>query len=145
MIVSHLTLLIIMSPMSPIPLHPSLHHTSFPSGPRSTSGVSAFLRRFSNPSNYAGGARQPAKDPLSLIGDQVHALLHPASSTTVHQYILKSCGREYAQIIVKSHAPNAHNPPVLYFGEDITGHVVLSHSDLSDMQSMDVVVSQSPN
>jgi len=73
------------------------------------------------------------------------ASLHPAASATVHQYILKSRGREYAKIIVRSHSPNAHDPPVLYFGEDISGYVILSLSDLSDMQSMDVVVSQFPN
>jgi hypothetical protein len=53
---------------------------------------------------------------------------------TVHQYTLKSRGRDYAFITVKSHALNAQDPPLLYFGEDITGFVILSLSDLSDMQ-----------
>ncbi len=147
MLVPHLTLLVIMPP---IPLHPG-SHVSLPSGPQSTSGVSALLRRFSNPSSYTGGVasargRGPAIDPLSLINDQTrNASLHTASSSTIHQYILKSRGREYAKIIVRSHSPNAHDPPVLYFGEDISGYVILSLSDLSDMQSMDVVVSQFPN
>jgi len=130
-----------------VPLHSSSHRVSLPSGSQYTSGVSALLRRFSNLFNYTGGvalAGQPPTNLLSLINDHAHdASLHPASSATVHQYILKSRGREYAQIIVRSHALNAHDPPVLYFGEDITGFVILSLSDLSDMQSMDVVVSQS--
>lgn len=135
--------------MYPMPLHSSSHRASLPAGPNSTSGVSALLRRFSNPSNYTGGVvsvGQPAIDPTSLIDNQNHDdLWHPASPPTAHQYILKSRGRDYAFIIVKSHALNAEDPPLLYFGEDITGYVILSLSDLSDMQRMDVVVSQFPN
>ena len=88
-------------------------------------------------------AGQPAIDPTNLIDNQVHDVsLHPASPPTIqHQYTLKSRGRDYAFIIIKSHALNAQEPPLLYFGEGITGCVTLSRSDLSDMQSMDVVVS----
>lgn len=135
--------------MYPMPLGSSSHRASLPAGPNSTSRVSALLRRFSNPSNYNGGVvsvGQPAIDPTSLIDNQNHDVLwRPASPPTAHQYILKSRGRDYAFIIVKSHALNAEDPPLLYFGEDITGYVILSPSDLSDMQRMDVVVSQFPN
>jgi hypothetical protein len=126
-------------------LRSSSHRASLPTGPNSKSGVSALLRRFSNPSNYTGGVvstGQPAIDPTSLIGSQTHDV---ASPPTVHRYILKSRGRDYAFIIVKSHAHNAQDPLLLYFGEDVTGYVILSLSDLSDMQRMDVVVSQFPN
>jgi len=132
-----------------MPLHSSSHRSTLPAVPNSTSGVSALLRRFSTPSNNNGGvvsAGQPTIDPTSLIDNQIHdVLLHPASPPTVHQCILKSRGRDYAFIIVKSHALNAEDPPLLYSGEDITGYVILSLSDLSDMQRIDVVVSQFPN
>jgi hypothetical protein len=135
--------------MSPIPLRSTSHRASLPAGPNSTSGVSALLRRFSNPSSYSGGvvsAAQPAIDPTNLLNNQIHdGLLRPNPPPTVHQYILKSRGRDYALILVTSHALNAEDPPLLYFGEDITGYVMLSLSDLSDMQGMDVVVSQVPN
>ena len=124
-----------------MPLRSSSHRASLPTGNNSTFGVSALLRRFSTPSNYSGGVVYDR-----FIDNQIHdVLLHPASPPTVHQYILKSRGRDYAVIIVKSHALNAEDPPLLYFGEDITGYVILSPSDLSDMQRMDVVVSQFPN
>ncbi len=133
--------------MSAIPLRSS--HTSLPSRPNSTSGVSALLRRFSSPSNYTGGVAsvgQPVTDPMNLINDQVQdASLYPALHPTVHRYTLKSRGRDYAEIIVRSHAHNSQDPPLLYFGEDIAGYVILSLSDLGDLQSMDVVVSLFPN
>ena len=89
---------------------------------------------------------QPAIDPASLIDNQIHDVsLHPDPPPTLHQYTLKSRGRDYAFIFVRSHALNTEDPPLLYFGEDITGYVILSLSDLSDMQSMDVVVSPFPN
>jgi hypothetical protein len=131
--------------MYPMRLRPSSPRASLPAGPNSTSGVSALLRRFSNPSNYLGGVvsvGQAAIDPTSVIENQIHDV---ASPPTVHQYILKSRGRDYAFIIVKSHALNAQDPPLLYFGEDITGYVILTLSDLSDMQRMDVVVGRFPN
>ena len=90
-------------------------------------------------------AAQPAIEPTSLIDDQIHDLLfHSASPPTVHQHILKSHGRDYAFIIVKSHALNAQDTPLLYFGEDITGYVIFPLSDLSDVQRVDVVVSPFP-
>jgi hypothetical protein len=133
--------------MYPMSQRSSSHRASLPpAGPNSKSGVSALLRRFSTPSNYTGGVvsvGQPAVDPMSLIDNQIHDPLScPASPPTVHQYILKSRGKDYAFIIVKSHALNGQDPPLLYFGEDITGYVILSLSDLSDMQRMDVAVSQ---
>jgi hypothetical protein len=109
----------------------------------------ALLRRFSTPSPYTGSgnasARQPAIDPTALIHDDasLHPLYPASSADTVHQYNLKSRGRDDAIITVKSHARTAQDPPLLYFGEEIKGFVILSLTDLSDMQNMDVVVSHS--
>jgi hypothetical protein len=129
----------------------SSHRASLPPGPNSKFGVTALLRRFSTPSTYTDGnalarqpAAQPAIDPTVLINDQVRdPSLYPAfPADTVHQYNLKSRGRDYALITVRSHALNVQDPPLLYFGEEIKGSVTLSLNDLSDMQSMEVVVSQ---
>ena len=116
------TLLTIM----PMPtLSESLHRPSLPSGPNLISDAVPLLRK-SIPSTYTGNAlRQPTAQPAS----------------TVHQYSLKSRGRDFAIVAVNSHAHNAQDRPLLYFGEEIKGFVILSLSDLSKMQSMDVVVS----
>ncbi|KAI0300817.1 hypothetical protein BC826DRAFT_1102149 [Russula brevipes] len=121
---------------------------SWPSGSSRSSGATPLLRRFSTPSPYTGGnivaepghsREQPAVDPTNKLQDQViDASSAPAD--TVHQYNLKSRGRIYALITVKSHAPNARDPPLLYFGEELTGFVILSLNDLSGMQSMDVML-----
>jgi hypothetical protein len=108
--------------------------------------MSPILRRFSTSSTSTGGVvlgGQPAVDPTSLIDNQIRdALLYPASHPTIHPYILNSRGKDYSFIIVKSHALNAQDTPLLYYGEDIPVYVILSLSDLGDMQRMDVVVSQ---
>ena len=138
----------------------ALVRRSIPSQPATdptARGAAALRRRFSPPplpppSPYTGGcnasARQPtaqlATDIPAHIHDQIpHASLCPASVTdTDHQYNLKSRGRDFAIITVKSHARTALDTPLLYFGEEIKGLVVLSLNDLSDMQNMDVAVSQ---
>ena len=80
--------------------------------------------------------------------DLVHNKVDDASFTlsvpdeTVHHYSLNSRGREYALITVTSHALNAQDIPLLYFGEELKGFVVLSLGELNNMQSMDVMVSQ---
>ena len=81
---------------------------------------------------------------MNLVHDQVDDASFTPSIPfeTVHHYTLTSRGREYALITVTSHALNAQDIPLLYFGEELKGFVVLSLSDLNDMQSMDVVVSQ---
>ena len=76
--------------------------------------------------------------------EQIHDQAGDASMGTVHQYILKSRGRNYASIIVMSHALDAQDPPLLYIGEELKGSIALSIDDLSGMQSMHVVVSQFP-
>jgi hypothetical protein len=87
---------------------------------------------------------QPTVDPMRLIHEQVHDnLIMPTTpSATMHEYTLTSRGKDYALIIIASHALNTQDIPLLYFGEGLKGFVVLSISDLNDMQSMDVVVSQ---
>jgi hypothetical protein len=89
---------------------------------------------------------QASVDPATPIHDQVHnaSLIPTVPTETIHEYTLKSRGRDYALITVTSHAPNAQDIPLLYFGEELKGFVVLSLSDLNDMQNMDVVVSQFP-
>ena len=61
---------------------------------------------------------------------------------TVHEYSLKSRWREYAVLTIKSHARTVHDPPLLYLGEEIKGFVILSLTNLSGMQGIDVVVSR---
>jgi hypothetical protein len=102
------------------------HSNSYHAGPSSTPG---FLRRRSTSSNYSD-----AIDTTSLIDSQIPDVSH----RTVHQYTLKS----NAFIIIKSHAYDAQDPPLLYFGEDIIGYVL---SDPSDIQRVDVVVSPFPS
>ena len=96
--------------------------------------MSGYLRRRSTSSNYSG-----AIDTTSLIDSQIpDVLLRTTSHRTVHQYTLKS----NAFIIIKSHAYDAQDPPLLYFGEDVIGYVL---SDPSDIQRVDVVVSPFPS
>lgn len=135
--------------MRPTPIS-SPSRASLPTGSNQHKfSAAALLRRFSNPSTYTDNAlrqptAEPAIDPTTLIHDQVHdASLYPASPAgTVHQYNLTSRGKDYAIITVNSHAHNAQDPPLLYFGEEIKGFVILSLSGLNDMQNMDVVVSR---
>lgn len=130
------------------------HRTSIPSGSNPPFPVSALLRRFSTPSPYTGDsavsavarplATQPAVDPTTQMQDQIP--FHPiAPANTVHNYVVKSRGRDYALIGITSHAPNVQDPPLFYFGEELKGCVILSLDDLNDMRNMDVVVSQFPN
>jgi len=88
----------------------------------------------------------PAFIPTEHTHEQVEdaSLYPPSPMGTVHQYILKSRGRNYAFIIVMSHARNAQDPPLFYIGEELKGSIALSLNDLSGMQSMHVVVSQFP-
>ena len=117
-----------------------LQRPSLPSGPSSIFDAAPFVRK-SIPGSHP--TAQPATVPTSHIHDRIlDALLHPASAAdTVHQYNLKSRGRDYAIIAVKSHARTALDTTLLYFGEEIKGFVILSLNDLSDMQNMDVAVS----
>jgi hypothetical protein len=68
-----------------------------------------------------------------------------APADTVHQYMLKSRWKYHALVTVMSHATNARDSPLLYFGEELKGFVELTLDNLSGMQSMDVVVSRFPN
>jgi hypothetical protein len=108
--------------------------------------VTALPRRFTAPSPYTlveQSAAQLRIDPTMPVQDQVDDVsFFPFSpSDTMHQFNLKSRGRDYALINVTSHARNTQDPPLLYFGEELKGFVELSLNDLSDMRSMDVVVS----
>jgi hypothetical protein len=134
-------------------LHPS-QMSSRPSSialaPTPTFDATSLLRRFSMPSPYTGGnsaTGQPAAhpmDPASQANNQVHdPVVAPAN--TVHEYNLMSRGRNYALVTVMSRAANGQDPPLLYFGEELGGFIVLSQNDLESMGSMDVVVSCFPN
>ena len=91
-------------------------------------------------------AAGPSIIPTEQTHDQVEdAPLYPSSPmSTVHQYTLKCRGRNYASIVVMSHARNAQDPPLLYIGEELKGSIALYLNDLNGMQSMHVVVSQFP-
>jgi hypothetical protein len=111
----------------------------------------SLLRRFTMPSPYTGGntaAGQPAVhpiDPASRAHSQVQdpAVVLP-DTTTVHEYNLTSRGRYYALITVTSHASNGRDPPLLYFGEELRGHIVLSRGDLQSTGGMCISVSRRP-
>jgi len=111
--------------------------------------LSAVLHEFPTPPPYIRGdgiAESPAAQPEIDLANQLHSQVHDISSCpavsadTEHQYSLKSRGRDYALITVKSHALNAHDPPLLYFGEVLKGFVVLSLNDLGEVRSIDVVL-----
>src|SRR5579863_3064947 len=128
--------------MPSFPIRP--HRTSIPPEATRTFPATALLRRFSTPSPYTAAGQpvaQPSIEPM--VHNQVHdaSFIPTASSETVHQYILTSRGREYAFVTVTSHALDPQDIPLLFFGEELRGFVVLSLSDLNDMQNMDVVVS----
>jgi hypothetical protein len=119
--------------------------------PTSPFDAHSLLRRFSMPSPYTGGntaAGQPAVhpiDPTSRAHSQVQdPAVVSADTTTVHEYNLTSRGRYYALITVTSHASNGRDPPLLYFGEELKGHIVLSRGELESTQRMDVAVSRRP-
>jgi hypothetical protein len=106
--------------------------------------ANALLRRFSTPSPYTGlnsPTDQSAVQPTVEQPSQEHGV-QPSSN---HNYILKSRGRDYATIIVVSRAPNVLEPPLLHFGDELNGRIVLPRDHLNDMQSMEVMVSLFPN
>ena len=64
---------------------------------------------------------------------------------TAHKYILTSRGRDYAVVVVMSRAHSIQNTPLLHFGDELNGFIVLPQGSLRDMQSVEVVVSPFPN
>lgn len=126
-------------PSFPLPPYGSIP----PESNKATFPVPA-LHRFSILPPYS--IEQPvASHSIGTTQGPVHeALFIPnVPSEVVHQYTLTSRGRDCALITVTSHAQNAQDPPLLYFGEELKGSVVLpSNNGLSDMRSIDVVVSQ---
>ena len=140
-------------PFSSVSVMPSFcvrsHRASISSWSNRPFTSTALLRRFRTPSPYTvADSEQPISqtsvDPTRQIHDQVHG----SSSSpkvppdTVHRYDLRSRGRDYGLITITSHASSAQDPPLLYYGEELHGFAVLSLDDLSDIQSMDVVVSR---
>lgn len=102
------------------------------------------LRRFSTPSPYTGlnsatdqSAMQLAAEPAS----QEHGIVQSSKIIfdTPHKYILTSRGRQHALVFVVSRAPNVQDPPLLHFGDELNGLIVLPRDNLSNMQSMEVV------
>jgi hypothetical protein len=125
------------------PLPP--HGTSIPPESNQTFPVIA-SHRFSTlpPYTIIDDSEQPAaSSSIDPTQDQVHdaSVIPKVPSETLHQYT-PSRPRDYALITVTSHAQNAQDPPLLYFGEELKGSVVLPSGGLSDMRSIDVVVSQ---
>lgn len=112
--------------------------------------VDAHLRRFSTPSPYTGlnsATHQPIMELTEDPSSQEHAgpSSEIPSDRTAHKYILTSRGREYATIFVMSRAHNIQDTPLLHFGDELKGLIVLPRSSLGDMQNMEVVVSSFPN
>ena len=128
--------------MFPLPQH----GTSNPPKSNKTFPVTTLPRRFSTlpPPPYAIDEQPVALPSIDSTQDQVHASFIPrVSPETIHQYALKSHdGRDRALVTVTSHAQSAHDSPILYFGEELKGSVVLSSNGLGDIQNIDVVVSQ---
>jgi hypothetical protein len=83
---------------------------------------------------------RPPHQKACIYNDALIQDLYPEN--TIHVYNLKSRRRDYAIITVKSHARTALDTPLLYFGEEVKGSVILSLNNLSDMQNMDVAVSR---
>jgi hypothetical protein len=125
---------------------------SFPKGPHGTSippesnkkiPVAALLHRSSTLPPYTM-VEQPVDLPsIGPAHDQGHdaPFAPPVPPKAVHQYTLRSRGRDYARITIASRAKNAQDHPLLHFGEELEGSVVFSPNDLNDMRSIDVVVS----
>lgn len=103
----------------------------------------ALLRRFSTPSPYTG--LNAPDQPAVQVTVEPPSQEHGGEPSSKHNYILKSRGRDYATIVVKSRAPNVLEPPLLHFGDELNGLVVLPRDNLNDLQSMEVVVSLFPN
>lgn len=129
---------VFVMPSFPLPPYGSIP----PESNKATFPVTA-LHRFSTLPPYT--IEQPVALPsIGPTQGQVHdaSFIPNVPSEVVHQYTLTSRGRDYALITVTSHAQNAQDPPLLYFGEELKGSVVLSSNGLGNMRSIDVVVSQ---
>ncbi|KAH9003151.1 hypothetical protein EDB86DRAFT_2895576 [Lactarius hatsudake] len=90
----------------------------------------AILRRFSTPSPYTGlnhATGQSAAQPTEGPSSQEHGIVPPSK-------IL-----DYAVVVVASRAHNVLDPPLLYFGDELNGAILLPRDNLSDMRSMEVV------
>ena len=104
----------------------------------------ALLRRFSTPSPYTGlnsPTDQSAVQPTVVKQPSQEHGVEPSAN---HSYTLKSRGRDYATIFVVSRAPSVLEPPLLHFGDELNGQVVLPRDNLNDMQTLEVVVSLFP-
>ena len=131
----------------PIPSHHP-HCTSIPPESNKAFLATAPRCRASILPPYTIAGQPVALSSIDITHDQAPS--HDASfiptvpPEIVHHYILRSPsrGRDSPFITVTSHAQNTQDPPLLYFGEELKGSVVLSPDDLCDMQSIDVVVSQ---
>lgn len=110
----------------------------------------ALLRRFSTPSPYTGLSSAAHQSTVQLAaGPSTQGLATvPPSKIPFdmeHKFILTSRGRDYATILVMSRARNIQDTPLFHFGDDLNGFIVLPRDHLSDMRSMEVVVSPLPN
>ncbi|KAI9439697.1 hypothetical protein H4582DRAFT_1876692 [Lactarius indigo] len=110
----------------------------------------ARLRQFSDPPPYTSvdsAANPSPMKPAAGPPSQEHSIALPSKNPfdTVHEYDLMSRGRYYALVKVRSHAQNFGDPPLLHFGDELNGDIVLFRENLSDMRSLEVVVSWFPN
>ena len=122
---------------------------SLPVKPSPPFDVNALLRRFSAPSQSTDSESATDQSTAQLpagSSSQEHGILSVSKIPfhTVHKYALTSRGREYATIVVVSRAPNIQDSPLLHFGDDLNGLILLPKDNISDMRSMEVVVSWYP-
>ena len=105
----------------------------------------ALLRRFSTPSPYTGLNSAPHQSTVQLAAGPSTQEPAKIPFDIAHKFILTSRGRNYATILVMSRARNIQDTPLLHFGDDLNGFIALPRDHLSDMRSMEVVVSPLPN
>jgi hypothetical protein len=100
----------------------------------------ALLRRFSTPSPYTGHSSANDQSALQITEEPLSQEPSLAPSTE-HNYILKSRGRDYGTLVIVSRASYVQETPLLHFGDELNGLIVLPRDNLNDLQSMEVVVS----
>ncbi len=121
---------------------------SLPDEPSLLFNFSSFLRRFyaSSLATLRGSATnqlavQHTVDPCSQADDITQYTSSSAiPANTTHTYNLTSLWRGHATIVVMSRATNVWDPPLLHLGEELNGFIVLPSGNLSDLQTMEVVV-----
>ncbi|VDB85679.1 unnamed protein product [Peniophora sp. CBMAI 1063] len=91
-------------------------------------------------SRLPGGFVPPSPSsagPLTPVLSEMHPEL-----TCEHQHILKSLGKDWAALFVRSRASAAHPRPLLYSGDDVSGRVSIALGKLGQIQRVEVVLQE---